>query len=247
MTRGAVGAVAAMAAVALACRIEAGPRAPARVAQAATPPVAIALSTEPPAGAVVLFTGKPEQLTTNFYKRYGTTPANWTVSADGVATPQKSDIVTKQEFGDCYVHAEFREPADANGNPIGHGNSGIGLQGRYEVQIFNSYDEPPSAEGCGAFYSQTPPMVVASKKPGEWQTYDIVFRAPRLDADGKVVEQPRATVFQNGILVQNNAEFHGPTGIQYGELKGQPKTGPLILQGDHDPVQFRNVWVVPEP
>jgi len=193
----------------------------------------------------LLYSGKAEDLSANWYRRGTQDPPNWSVSGDGIATPRRSDITSKQEFGDCYLHVEFRTPADASGRPVTSGNSGVGLQGRYEVQILNSYGRAPEAHGCGALYSQTAPRVTASKQAGEWQSFDIIFRAPRLDASGKVTEQPRATVFQNGILVQNNESFNGPTGIQYGEFHGQPATGPLVLQGDHDPVQFRSVWIVP--
>ena len=207
--------------------------------------VRLAISPRPPLGAVVLFSGKPEELKGNFVQRYSTEPAGWTVDGQGVATPNKHDIVSKLEVKDCVLHCEFRCPADANGNAIGDGNSGVGFHGRYEIQILNSYGKAPEAHQCGALYSQKAPLAIASRKPGEWQTYDIIFRAPRLDASGQAVEKPRATVFQNGILVQNNEEFNGPTGIQYGDYKGMAKTGPILLQGDHDSVQFRNVWVVP--
>ncbi|MCA1596507.1 MAG: DUF1080 domain-containing protein [Chloroflexi bacterium] len=198
-----------------------------------------------PPGAILLFTGKPEQIAANWTQRYTTAPAAWTVNAAGVATPNGHDINTRQEFGDCYVHVEFQEPINAQGASIGDGNSGVGLQGRYEIQILNSYGRKPEEHQCGALYSQKPPRVIASRPAGQWQSFDIVFRAPRYDEKGQLTEKPRATVFQNGILVQNNEEFLGPTGIQYGELKGMPKTGPLTLQGDHDPVKFRNVWIVP--
>jgi hypothetical protein len=208
--------------------------------------VALALPTHPPKGAIILYSGKPEELHDLWYKRYSTDPAGWTIGNDGVATPNHTDIATRQEFGDCFVHVEFCEPTDAAGKTIGDGNSGVGFQGRYEVQILDSYGKAPEAHQCGALYSQKKPIVIASKKPGEWQTYDIIFRAPRFDDAGKVTEKARATVFQNGILVQNNEEFNGPTGIQYSQYKGEVKSGPLILQGDHDPVQFRNVWIVPQ-
>ena len=216
-----------------------------QAAEGTAAPVAIKLSAQPPKGAVLLFMGKPDQITSGFYKRYSKDPAGWTVDADGVASPNHTDIRSRQEFGDCFVHVDFRIAVDANGKAIGHGNSGVGLQGRYEIQILNSYGEKPETTSCGALYSQKPPLVTASKKAGEWQTFDIIFRAPRFGADGKVTEQPRATVFQNGILVQNNNDFLGMTGIQYGEYKEAVKTGPIILQGDHDVVQFRNVWVAP--
>ena len=119
------------------------------------------------------------------------------------------------------------------------------MQGRYEVQILNSYGKKPDVHECGASTSQTPPKVVASKPAGKWQTFDIFFRAPRFDTNGKVVENARATVYQNGILIQQDAEFKGPTGIQYEEYKDEATQGPIVLQGDHDAVQFRNVWILP--
>jgi hypothetical protein len=207
--------------------------------------VALAISSSMPRGAISLYSGKAEELSANWYRRGTQSPPNWTVSGDGVVTPRGTDITSKQEFGDCCLHVEFREPADASGHPVTSGNSGVGLQGRYEIQILSSYGSRPEEHGCGALYSQKPPRVNASKQAGEWQTFDIVFRAPRLDASGQVTEQPRVTVFQNGVLVQNNESFNGPTGIQYGDFHGQPKMGPLVLQGDHDPVQFRNIWILP--
>jgi hypothetical protein len=209
------------------------------------PTVAIPLPSQAPAGAVLLFTGKPEQLKENWIQRYTTNPAGWTVDSAGVATPQKSDIATKQEFGDCYVHVEFRTPLDANGKLIGMGNAGIGLQGRYEIQMMSSYGRPNRANGNASMYSQKAPLVNVSKKPGEWESFDIIFRAPRFDAGGQVTEKPRATVFHNGVLVHNNEDFTGMTGIQYDQYKEMAKTGPIILQGDHDPVQYRNIWLVP--
>jgi hypothetical protein len=197
------------------------------------------LSVKPPEGAVVLFGGKAEQMRDNWYARRSTQPAGWTVDDKGVATPNHRDINSKQEFGDCYLHVEFCEPLK------GSGNSGVGMQGRYEIQILNSCGKKPESHECGAFYGQTPPKVIASKPAGEWQTYDIFFRAPRFDAAGKVVEQARATVYQNGIVLHQDEEFKGPTGIQYEQFKGEAAKGPIVLQGDHETVQFRNVWIVP--
>jgi hypothetical protein len=202
-------------------------------------PVKPTLSVTPPAGAIVLFDGTAELLHKNWYARHSTDPAGWTVDDKGVATPNKRDITSKQEFGDCYLHVEFCEPMK------GSGNSGVGMEGRYEIQILNSYGKEPEAHQCGAYYSQTPPKVIASKPAGEWQTYDIFFRAPRFDTSGKLVEKARATVYQNGILIHDDEEIKGPTGIQYGEYKGEVPQGPIVLQGDHDAVQFRNVWIVP--
>ena len=202
-------------------------------------PVNPKLSVKPPKGAIVLFDGKAEQMRDNWYARRSTKPAGWTVDDKGVATPNQRDINSKQEFGDCYLHVEFCEPLKGNGN------SGVGMEGRYEIQILNSYGKQPEAHQCGAFYSQTPPKVIASKPAGKWQTFDIFFRAPRFDENGKVVEKARATVYQNGILIHEDEEIKGPTGIQYEQYKGEVPKGPIVLQGDHDTVQFRNVWIVP--
>ncbi|MBI2299155.1 MAG: DUF1080 domain-containing protein [Armatimonadetes bacterium] len=207
-------------------------------------PVALNLPTEPPPGAVVLLAGKAEDMHKSFYTRGSRSPCGWKVDADGVAAPDGNDITSVAEFGDCFLHAEFWCPADAAGNAIGHGNSGIGFMGRYEVQIMNSFGHAAAADQCAAFYSQKAPKLIASRKPGEWQTYDIIFRAPRFDADGKLTERARATVIQNGLIVQNNEEFLGPTGIQYGDFHGEVATGPIVIQGNHDPVKYRNIWLV---
>jgi len=225
--------------IAAACVLGLGVVAPRCLAADQAKPVSVPMATRAPRGAVVLFDGTEASLKANWYKRRTKEDANWTVSAEGFATPAKVDITSKQEFGDCFLHVEFCEPM------TGGGNAGVGLQGRYEIQILNSYGQKPEEHNCGAFYSQKKPIVMASKRAGEWQTFDIVFRAPRFDANGQVVEKARATVFQNGILVQNNEEFNGPTGIQYEELKGEVTTGPIVLQGDHDAVQYRNIWINP--
>ncbi len=204
-------------------------------------PVNPKLSAEPPKGAIVLFSGKPEEMHDNWYARRSTDPAGWKVDDKGVATPNKRDICSKEEFGDCRVHVEFREPH------TGHGNSGVGMEGRYEVQILNSYGKKkPDIHDCGAYYDRIPPKVNACKPAGEWQTMDIFFRAPRFDDNGKLIEKARATVYQNDTLIHEDEEIPSPTGIQYEQYKGEVPKGPLVLQGDHDPVQFRNVWVVPE-
>ena len=196
-------------------------------------------SVEPPEGAIVLFGGKAEQMRDNWYARRSKNPAGWKVDDKGVATPNHRDISSKQEFGDCYLHVEFCEPLTSSGN------SGVGMEGRYEIQILNSYGKKPEAHECGAVYSQIPPKVIASKPAGQWQTMDIFFRAPRFAA-GKLVEKARITVYQNDVLLHQDQEIPGPTGIQYEQYQGEVPKGPLVLQGDHDTVQFRNVWIVPE-
>ncbi|MEI6431314.1 MAG: DUF1080 domain-containing protein [bacterium] len=219
--------------------VSAGASVQAHGLKAAPPtPISLTLPSTPPQGAIVLFSGKESELREMWIKRYSTEPAGWVVK-DKIATPNKSDIVTKQEFGDAIIHVEFRCPKE------GGGNAGVGIQGRYEVQIFNSFGQEPESHNAAALYSQKAARINASKPAGEWQSYDIFFRAPRFDDKGAVTEKPRVTVIQNGVIVQNNEEFTGMTGIQYGEFKEMTKTGPLILQGDHDVVQYRNVWVIP--
>ncbi len=208
-------------------------------------PIALSLPSQPPSGALVLFGGTEEDLKKHWYRRGSTEEPTWVVGSDGSMAPRRTDITSRAEFADCYLHVEFRPTVDEQGRTRGHGNAGVGLQGRYEIQIMDSFSAEPSASGCGSFYSQKPPRVNACKKAGEWQSYDIIFRAPRFDAEGKVVERARATVFQNGVLIHANEEFSGPTGIQYGEFKGESPRGPIVLQGDHDPVEFRNIWVIP--
>ncbi|NUQ69633.1 MAG: DUF1080 domain-containing protein [Chthonomonadales bacterium] len=208
-------------------------------------PVAVRVAPEAPEGAVVLFAGKGDEIGANWFKRGSTDPAPWVLTPEGAMTPRSGDITSKAEFGDCMIHVEFRPTVDAEGKTKGHGNAGVGIAGRYEIQIMDSYRAEPSVGGCGAMYSQKPPRVNVSKKAGEWQSFEIIFRAPRFDDQGKVVEKARATVLQNGVVIHNNAEFAGPTGIQYGEFAGEAPKGPIVLQGDHDPVEFRNIWVIP--
>lgn len=212
--------------------------------QAAASMTVMSLQRRAPAGAVILFSGKESEARENWYQRLTTNPSPWKVDADGMVPASKHDITSKQEFGDIQLHLEFRSMLKPDGKVYGDGNSGIGFMGRYEVQICNSYGRPNGEDECGGFYGQIGPRVTAARKAGEWQTYDIVFRAPRLDASGALVSQPRATVYLNGILVMNNEEFKGPTGIQHRDFAGVAATGPIVLQGDHDPVQYRNVWVV---
>jgi len=209
------------------------------------PMIAISLSPKMPEGAVPLITGAPGEMAAKWVTRGTQDAPTWPVSADGVASTGGKDITTREEFGDCFIHIEFRCVPGEDGKMHNSGNSGIGLQGRYEIQMFDSYGKDPGVGGVGALYSQTAPLSNPSKPAGQWQTYDIVFRAPRSDNAGVVVEQPRATVFLNGVIVQNNEAFKGPTGIQYGDFKGQPARGPMVLQGNHDPQQFRNFWVAP--
>jgi Domain of Unknown Function (DUF1080) len=190
-----------------------------------------------PSDAVVLYDGK------NFDAWKGA--EDWKPDADGGFTV-KGAIESKQEFGDCQLHVEFAEPNPPHGKDQGRGNNGIGFMGaRYEIQVLDSYDNPTYFEGqCASVYNQTPPMVNASRKPGEWQTYDIVFNVPHFDADGKVVTPAYVTVLHNGVLVQNHTEVKGST--YYDKPNTYTKHAdklPLVLMYHGDPVRFRNIWI----
>lgn len=169
---------------------------------------------------------------------------NWIVS-DGVATADKESIVSKQAFGDCQLHLEFATPEKVEGEGQGRGNSGVYLMGLYEVQILDSFGNETYFDGqCGAIYKQQPPMVNASRKPGEWQTLDILFTAPRFDDAGKVARPAYVTVLHNGVVVHNHYEIQGAT--SYVEPPKYSKHGekePLTLQYHKNPVRFRNIWV----
>jgi Domain of Unknown Function (DUF1080) len=218
---------------------------PASPSESTEPTPSPALARAP--GAIVLFSGQPEQLRDNWRKRYRDEPAAWKIR-DGALVCGGGDIVTRHDFQDFLLHVEFKEPSMPNAHGQERGNSGIGLHGRYEIQVLDSYGiADPGYGDCGAVYSQAAPLFNACKPPLEWQSYDIAFRAPRLDNAGKVSEKPRVTVIQNGILVQNNQEIQGMTGIQYSQYKEMAQTGPILLQDHGTPVQFRNIWVLPLP
>lgn len=196
----------------------------------------------PPSDAIVLFDGKDLYGWTNKKME----PAQWTVS-DGMMTVAKGkgDIQTKQGFGSCQLHVEWRTPAEVSGSGQNRGNSGIFLMGRYEVQVLDNYNNRTYSNGqAGSIYKQHIPLVNACKPPGEWQTYDIIFTAPKFGEDGSLVAAARVTVIQNGVLVQHNVELKGET-----VYIGQPKytkhgeKEPLILQDHNCLVSYRNIWV----
>jgi hypothetical protein len=195
----------------------------------------------PPWDAIVLFGGKD----LSQWKGENSGPAKWEVK-DGVATVNGTgSISTKQEFGDCQLHVEWATPEKVEGEGQGRGNSGIILQGRYEVQVLDSYINKTYFHGqAGAIYKQYAPLVNACRKPGEWQTYDIIFHAPRFDADGKLEKAGTVTVLQNGVLVQDNVEIKGGTGPAGApKYRAHPLKQSLVLQDHHNPVRFRNIWI----
>lgn len=162
-----------------------------------------------------------------------------------VAAAGSGSIETREEFGDCQLHIEWSAPPDIKGKSQGRGNSGVIIMGRYEIQILDSYDNDTYPDGQAAsIYGQFPPQVNVTRKPGEWNVYDIVFEAPRFDADQKLVKPAKATVFHNGVLVQNARELIGPMAHQQvAEYIAHPPKGRLLLQDHGNPVRFRNIWI----
>ncbi len=164
---------------------------------------------------------------------------------DGAFTIGPGGIRTKQDFGDIQLHLEFATPAEVKGNGQGRGNSGVYLMGRYEVQILDSYENETYYDGqCAAIYKQSPPLVNASRGPGQWQTYDIIFDAPRFNEDGSVAKPTRVTVLHNGLLVQHDFDLLGGTAYDRPpSYTKHPEKQPFNIQYHGNPVRFRNVWV----
>jgi len=195
----------------------------------------------PPSDAIVLFDGKDlSQWTAG-----NGGPAKWEVKNGEMTVNQTGSISTTNSFGDCQLHVEWAAPAEVKGNGQERGNSGIILQKRYEVQVLDSYGNKTYFNGqAGAVYSQYAPLVNACRKPGEWQTYDIIFHAPRFDDQGALLKPGTVTLLHNGVLVQDNVEVKGPTsGRPPPKYKAHPLKQPLILQDHHAPVRFRNIWI----
>jgi hypothetical protein len=203
----------------------------------------------PPSDAIVLFDGK--DLSHWQSAKHGQSgpelPASpkWKVTGGYLeVVPGQGDIGTKEKFGDMQLHIEWASPNPATGDSQGRGNSGVFLMGLYEIQVLDAWNNPTYADGqAGAVYGQYPPLANPARRPGEWNTYDIIFKAPRLDGD-KVIKPAYVTVIYNGVLVQDNQEIMGPTKHR---LLTQYVAGPaedaLVLQNHGNPVRFRNIWV----
>lgn len=195
-----------------------------------------ATDADPPSDAVVLFDGS------DLSRWHG--GENWKV-VDGVALVGKGQITSKDEFGDCQIHIEWSAPEPPSGSGQGRGNSGVFMMGRYELQILDSYDNETYYDGqAGAIYKQTPPAVNAMRRPGQWNTYDIFWTAPRFDDDGNLVSPAYITALHNGVLILNHFELLGDTPFNRPpSYTAHDASGPISLQDHGDPVRFRNIWV----
>lgn len=189
-----------------------------------------------PSDAIFLFDGKDMSAWENGDK--------WIVK-DDMAIVHGGGIRSKQNFGDCQLHVEFATPPEVVGDGQGRGNSGIYLQERYEVQLLDSYDNVTYYDGqCASIYKQYPPLVNACRKPGEWQTFDIIFTAPRFNADGSLKEPAYVTVLQNGVLVQNHSKLLGATAWDSAPAyTAHAEKAPIAIQDHGNPVRFRRIWV----
>ncbi len=205
----------------------------------AQPPVISVPTDTAPSDAIVLFDGS----SLREWQSLDGGEAKWKISRNTMMNTNGSGgIITKRDFGDVQIHLEFATPEVVEGEGQARGNSGVYVQGAYEVQVLDSYENETYADGMlGAVYEQYVPLVNAARKPGEWQTYDIIFRAPVINGSGHVVKRPTFTVLLNGVLVQDNVEINGPTrAAPRPDISGK---GPIYLQDHGNPVKYRNIWV----
>jgi hypothetical protein len=203
---------------------------------------------EPPSDAIILYNGKDLSA---FHGRNGK-KIGWVLEPDGALTDVKGagDIITNESFGDCQLHLEFRTPSVVKGAGQSRGNRGVFLMGQYEIQILDSYQNPTYVNGqAAAVYKQHIPLVNASRPPGNWQAYDIIFTAPRFNADGTLLSPARVTLLHNGVLVQNNVSLIGPTDwVIKPVYKKHADKLPLFFQDhgdDGNPISLRNIWIRP--
>ena len=201
-----------------------------------------------PSDAVVLFDGTAESMK-NWTDTKGN-PSKWVVSEGYMESVKGAGYIqTKDTFGSCQLHVEFATPTNVQGTSQGRGNSGVFLQGEYEVQVLDSYENKTYPDGqCSALYGRSVPLVNACRKPGEWQSYDIIFHSA-IFKDGKIVRKPTFTIFQNGVLVQDHVtleggtQWNGPHAIS--PFRPIPDKGPIQLQDHGNPVRYRNIWIRP--
>ena len=196
----------------------------------------------PPADAIVLLNGR--DLSGWLNNKNQLAAWKWEDNAMTVA-PGNGDIHSEKKFGNCQMHIEWRTPDKVVGEGQGRGNSGIFLMGRYELQVLDSYNNRTYSNGqAGSIYKQHIPLVNASKKPGEWQSYDVIFTAPKFNEDGTLNSPARITVLHNGVLVQNNVELKGATAyIGKPVYTKHEEKESLVLQDHGNPVSYRNIWI----
>ena len=202
------------------------------------------LMAKPPQGAIILFDGK--NLSLWKHRETGET-ARWTLVEGAMeVAPNTPDLITREDFGDFQLHVEFNIPVlPPNLKSQERGNSGVYMHGRYEIQVLDSFNNETYANGmCGSIYEQKEPDINACKPAGQWQTYGVTFRGPRLDDGGKVVERPRITVYHNGILIHDNIEILKDF-TRAGMEGPVPKVGPILLQNHGGQVRYRNIWIRP--
>jgi hypothetical protein len=202
----------------------------------------------PPSDAIVLFDGSDKALTENWTDTKGA-PSGWKVIDGALESVKKAGYIqTKKNFGSCQLHVEWASPAKPEGDGQGRGNSGVFLMNTYEVQVLDNYENPTYADGqASALYGRKKPLVNVCRKPGEWQSYDIIFHRPLFDQAGKVTRRATFTVLHNGVLVQDHTILSGGTGWMgphcATEYKAHPDKLPIAFQDHGNPVRFRNVWV----
>ena len=198
---------------------------------------------QPPSDATVLFDGKDLSQWSDMDGK----PTKWIVGDGYMECARNSGYIrTLQNFGDCQLHVEWATPKPAHGEGQGRGNSGVFFgRDRYEIQVLDCYENKTYADGsAGSIYGQYPPLVNVCRPPGEWQTYDILYTAPRFEESGKLISPARVTVFHNGVLIQNNVELTGPTGwVNRLPYEPHPVKQPIAFQDHGNPVRYRNVWV----
>ena len=193
----------------------------------------------PPSDAILLLGNGEDDLKKNW------DGGPWTFD-NGAYVPAGKDITTKEQFGDCQLHVEWAEPTPGVGTSQGRGNSGVIFMGKYELQVLDNYQNDTYPDGqCGALYSQYPPLVNVCRKPGEFQTYDVIFRAPQFDADHKLTKAGNITVLQNGVFVQDHAEIAGNTSSGVGKFDYFEPKGHLESQFHGNKVRYRQVWIRP--
>jgi len=200
-----------------------------------------------PSDAVVLFDGTKETL--NNWTATNGKPTNW-VLEDGALESVKGAgyIQSKEKFGSCQLHVEWATPSKPEGSGQGRGNSGVFLMGQYEVQVLDSYGNTTYPDGqAGALYGRSKPLVNASRGPGQWQSYDIIFHRPHFDDKGQVTKRATFTILHNGVLIQDHVVLSGGTGWKGPDAvsgyQAHSDKGPIQLQDHGNPVRFRNIWV----